>query len=196
MPHTANASAPSPTGPILSAAGSAPAAGYADDGGPTLTELLGFAHRAAADPSLLTRLALDPEERTWIALPAPGGSEAWLIGWPPGAGTGWHDHGGSQGAFATASGQLLEHSIAVDLPTEGWRALELADGVDRDRHLPAGRGRAFGARHVHQVVNPSPDEHTVSVHVYFPPLPMMRRYSRQGQLLRLETVELPQEWQA
>ncbi|WP_055590565.1 cupin domain-containing protein [Peterkaempfera griseoplana] len=162
--------------------------------GPGLSDLLDFAHRTAADPEVLSRLPLDPEQRTWIALEGPNGSEAWVIGWPPGAETGWHDHGGSRGAFVTAAGRLAEQSIAVELPTEGWRSLELVEGVDRERALPAGRGRAFGPRHVHQVVNVSEEEHAISVHVYYPPLPLLRRYSRRDRVLRLEFVEGPEEW--
>jgi hypothetical protein len=161
---------------------------------PSLTELLDFAQRSAGDPGVLARLPLDSRRRTWISLPGPGGAEAWAIGWPPGSETGWHDHGGSRGALATASGRLREDSIAVALPAEGWRLLELADGVDRGRELPAGRGRAFGSHHVHQVLNPSGFEHAVSVHVYHPPLPLIRRYRRHGLVLGLADVEQPQEW--
>ncbi|MBT2511175.1 cysteine dioxygenase [Streptomyces sp. ISL-98] len=162
---------------------------------PSAAELLEFVRRTAADAALVASLPLDPQGRTWSRLEGPGGSEAWLIGWPPGTGTGWHDHGGSQGAFATAAGSLREESLAARIPTEGWKTLELADGVDRERLLTAGRGRAFGAHHVHQVLNKSTDEHAVSVHAYYPPLPMMRRYSRTGAVLRLEHVERPEEWQ-
>ncbi|MDI5967738.1 cysteine dioxygenase [Streptantibioticus silvisoli] len=161
---------------------------------PTPEQLLAFVRRTAADPELVGRLPLDPEGRTWIRLEGPGGSEAWLIGWPPGAETGWHDHGGSHGAFATAAGELREESVAVPLPTSGWQSLELATDVDRTRHLPAGRSRAFGTHHVHQVVNASEERHAVSVHAYYPPLPLMRRYSRRGQTLRLELVERPEAW--
>ncbi|KIZ14708.1 cysteine dioxygenase [Streptomyces natalensis] len=172
-----------------------PAEGAAPGHGPSAAALLGFALRTAADTALIASLPLDPEGRTWIRLDGPGGSEAWLIGWPPGTGTGWHDHGGSRGAFATASGELTEQSLAVQLPTEGWKTLELADGVDRRRRLGDGRGRAFGPHHVHQVLNLSADTHAVSVHAYYPPLPLMRRYSRTGPVLRLEEVERPEEWQ-
>jgi hypothetical protein len=164
---------------------------------PTLGELLAFARAAAADPGLAARLhALGalPDARSWIPLAGPAGSEAWVIGWPPGAETGWHDHGGSIGAFATAAGRLHESSLAVPLPGAGWRSLELLPDLDRERTLPAGAGRAFGEHHIHQVVNPSPDEHAISVHVYYPPLPLMRRYSRRGRVLGLETVERPEQW--
>ncbi|GHC52811.1 cysteine dioxygenase [Streptomyces cinnamoneus] len=163
-------------------------------GGPSEADLLGFVRRTAADATLVSSLPLDPEGRTWIRLDGPGGSEAWLISWPPGAGTGWHDHGGSHGAFATAAGSLTEQSLAAQLPTEGWTLLELADGVDRERQLTEGSGRAFGPHHVHQVFNASSQQHAISVHAYYPPLPMMRRYSRSGPVLRLEQVELPEEW--
>ncbi|MFD8808162.1 cysteine dioxygenase [Streptomyces sp. NPDC059597] len=172
-----------------------PPAAPAPDHAPTQAELLDFVRRTAADTELIASLPLDPEGRTWVRLTGPGGSEAWLIGWPPGTGTGWHDHADSIGAFLTASGELKENALAARLPTDGWRTLELTDGVDRERRLAAGQGRAFGRHHVHEVLNDSPDRHAVSVHAYYPPLPRIRRYSRSGQVLRLEQVELPEDWQ-
>ncbi|WP_063756768.1 cysteine dioxygenase [Streptomyces sp. NRRL F-5135] len=183
--------AASETVPPAAAASSPPST----DTGPSPAELLGFVRSVASDAELISSLPLDPEGRTWLRLDGPGGSEAWLIGWPPGTGTGWHDHGGSHGAFATASGTLKEDSLAARLPTEGWKTLELAEGVDRERQLAAGEGRAFGRHHVHEVRNDSEDGHAVSVHAYYPPLPLMRRYSRTGAVLRLEQVERPEEWE-
>jgi hypothetical protein len=184
VPDVRTSSPAQPSAPARPAADTAP--------GPA--ELLEFARRAAADTALVNSLPLDPEGRTWLRLDGPGGSEAWLIGWPPGTGTGWHDHGGSHGAFVTAAGELNEQSLAARLPTEGWKTLELADGVDRERQLAAGQGRAFGAHHVHEVINPSTQRHAVSVHAYYPPLPLMRRYSRTGQMLHLEQIERPEDW--
>ncbi|OXS34696.1 cysteine dioxygenase [Streptomyces sp. XY006] len=162
---------------------------------PTQADLYDFVRRTAADSELIASLPLDPEGRTWVRLDGPGGSEAWLIGWPPGTGTGWHDHADSVGAFLTASGELKENSLAARLPTDGWKTLELTEGVDRERRLPAGQGRAFGRHHVHEVLNESRDQHAVSVHAYYPPLPQIRRYSRSGPILRLEQVERPEDWQ-
>ncbi|GGO55050.1 cysteine dioxygenase [Streptomyces daqingensis] len=199
-----SSASPAPASP-LPASGPQPAPGAAGpDRGPTTTapaaapseaELLDFVRATAADEQLVASLPLDPDGRTWLRLNGPGGSEAWIIGWPPGTGTGWHDHGGSRGAFATARGELTEDSLAARIPTEGWKTLELADGVDRERRLSAGSGRAFGPHHVHQVLNESDGTHAVSVHAYYPPLPLMRRYSRTGALLRLEQVERPGEWE-
>ncbi|MFJ4918273.1 cysteine dioxygenase [Streptomyces sp. NPDC088725] len=186
------ASAPAAVSDPAPAAVPAPASAAS---GPTAAALLAFVRRTAADAALVASLPLDPEGRTWIRLDGPAGSEAWLIAWPPGTGTGWHDHGGSHGAFSTAAGALQEDSLAVRLPTEGWKTLELAEGVDRERRLAAGEGRAFGRHHVHEVRNESETEHAISVHAYYPPLPMMRRYSRNGAVLRLEQVEVPEEWQ-
>lgn len=112
---------------------------------PTQADLLDFVRRTAADTELIASLPLDPEGRTWVRLEGPGGSEAWLIGWPPGTGTGWHDHADSVGAFLTASGELKENSLAARLPTDGWKTLELTEGVDRERRLPSGQGRASAA---------------------------------------------------
>ncbi|WP_328536317.1 cysteine dioxygenase [Streptomyces sp. NBC_00344] len=179
----------------MSLSASLPTAAPVRPSAPTATELLDFVRRIAADSELVASLPLDPGGRTWLRLEGPGGSEAWLIAWPPGTGTGWHDHGGSRGAFATASGTLKEDSLAARLPTEGWKTLELADGIDRSRRMAPGDSRSFGAHHVHQVLNESADEHAVSVHTYYPPLPLMRRYSRSGPLLRLEQIELPGEWE-
>ncbi|MDX3532409.1 cysteine dioxygenase [Streptomyces sp. ID05-39B] len=162
---------------------------------PTQADLLDFVRRTAVDSALIASLPLDPEGRTWVRLEGPGGSEAWLIGWPPGTGTGWHDHADSVGAFLTARGELKENSLAARLPSDGWKTLELSEDVDRERRLSAGKGRAFGQHHVHEVLNESREELAISVHAYYPPLPRIRRYSRTGQVLRLEQVERPEDWQ-
>lgn len=184
-----------PSGGAPAPASGRPEATPAPQGnGTSLTELLDYVRRVAADAALVATLPLDPEGRTWSRLEGPGGSEAWLISWPPGTGTGWHDHGGSHGAFAIADGELIEQSLTPQLPTEGWKTLELAEGVERQRTLPRGDGRAFGPHHVHQVLNLSAQRHAISMHAYYPPLPLMRRYSRTGPVLRLEQVEHPGEW--
>ncbi|MFI0878633.1 cysteine dioxygenase [Streptomyces parvus] len=188
-------SVPSPSSTSSTVPSSAASAASSGGAAPTIAELLEFVRRTARNEELIASLPLDPEGRTWIRLDGPGGSEAWLIGWPPGTGTGWHDHADSIGAFTTAAGALKEHSLAVRLPTDGWKTLELTDGVDRSRELATGQGRAFGQNHVHEVLNESDDEHAVSVHAYYPPLPRIRRFSRTGAVLRLEQTESPEDWQ-
>lgn len=196
-PAAPEASAPAVSAPVGPAPAVSARVGSARGvpAGPTVAELLDFVRRTAEDTALIASLPLDPEGRTWVRLDGPRGSEAWLIGWPPGTGTGWHDHADSVGAFTTASGTLKEHSLAVRLPTDGWKTLELTDGVDRERELAAGQGRAFGQNHVHEVLNESDSVHAVSVHAYYPPLPRIRRFSRTGAVLRLEQTEVPEDWQ-
>jgi hypothetical protein len=188
---TTNPTTTTASAPAVATAGTASATTTV---APDASSLLAFARAAAADPEVLGRLTLHPTERTWVRLEGPGGSEAWLIGWPPGSETGWHDHGGSSGAFVTASGELSELSLAMPLPSSGWRSLELEAGVDRQRRLTSGRGRAFGPHHVHQVTNPSTADHAVSVHVYHPPLPRLRRYERSGPVLSVVAVETQEDW--
>ncbi|MFE2060019.1 cysteine dioxygenase [Streptomyces sp. NPDC056465] len=190
-PATPGADAGVPVPPDAVAA----AATGPDAPAPSAAELLDFVRRTAGDTALVASLPLDPEGRTWLRLQGPGGSEAWLISWPPGTGTGWHDHAESTGAFTVAAGALREHSLAARLPTDGWKTLELNEGVDRTRLLATGQGRAFGQHHVHEVLNESAEEHAVSVHAYYPPLPQIRRYSRTGTVLRLEQTEHPEDWQ-
>ncbi|WP_189134557.1 cysteine dioxygenase [Wenjunlia tyrosinilytica] len=161
---------------------------------PSLAELLDFARRSAADAELIASLKPETFERSWRRLEGPGGCEAWLLAWPPGSETGWHDHGGSSGAFVTAVGGLTEYSLATELPTGGWRTLELLEGQDRTRELGPGQGRAFGPRHVHQVVNESETEYAISVHVYHPLVPVIHRYGRKGNVLTLKAVERSEDW--
>ncbi|NEC24077.1 cysteine dioxygenase [Streptomyces parvus] len=195
VPTAGSVPSPSSASSIVSSSASAASAASSGGAAPTIAELLEFVRRTARNEELIASLPLDPEGRTWIRLDGPGGSEAWLIGWPPGTGTGWHDHADSIGAFTTAAGALKEHSLAVRLPTDGWKTLELTDGVDRSRELATGQGRAFGQNHVHEVLNESEDVHAVSVHAYYPPLPRIRRFSRTGAVLRLEQTESPEDWQ-
>jgi len=84
--------------------------------------------------------------------------DIWIISWLPGQSTGFHDHGGSVGAFAVASGVLQEIR---------------ADGAC---HI-AERGKAFsfGPDYAHDVRNDSAAL-AVSIHAYSPPLNEMNEY--------------------
>ncbi|MFI6978427.1 cysteine dioxygenase [Embleya sp. NPDC050154] len=162
---------------------------------PSTRSSLDFVLTAVRDRELVSTLRLDPEQRTWSRLPVPGGGEAWLIGWPPGSSTGFHDHGGARGAFAVARGELTEQVLRVrSLPIVVGGAVELEPRQPEARLLRAGRGRAFGASHVHDVRNRSDVEHAISVHVYSPALPSMRHYLRVGNRLTLTTIENATDW--
>jgi len=83
----------------------------------------------------------------------------------PGCGksTGFHDHGGANGAFSVVWG-ALDECVA---PRSGSR---------RRAAVTQGRVRAFGPHYVHDVRNTAKDSVAVSLHAYSPPLSAMTRY--------------------
>lgn len=128
----------------------------------TPSQLLRTARLFATDPELPDLVDLRSTERTWRRLDATAHLEIWVIGWPAGTSTGWHDHLQSEGAFLTVEGTLVEQS---------W-----SQGAVHERLLGAGEGRGFGAAHVHTVAAVA-DGPALSVHVYSPALRGMTRYS-------------------
>jgi predicted metal-dependent enzyme (double-stranded beta helix superfamily) len=118
----------------------------------------------------VARVRLDPEGRWYEQIRVNDSCELWLISWLPGQSTGFHDHGGANGAFGVVWGELDEHMAARD---PAGPAGSVGTAV---RAVSAGQVRAFGAHHVHDVGNSSPDSVAVSVHGYSPPLSAMTRY--------------------
>jgi predicted metal-dependent enzyme (double-stranded beta helix superfamily) len=112
----------------------------------------------------VARVRLDPEGRWYEQIRVDDALELWLISWLPGQSTGFHDHGGANGAFGVVWGQLDEHVLVRGV------AAATANPV------PAGEVRSFGPRYVHDVRNASSGSVAVSVHAYSPPLTAMRRY--------------------
>ena len=124
----------------------------------------------------LERVRLSPDGRWYERVHADSDHEVWLISWLPGQATGLHDHGGSCGAFAVAFGALEERDITSV------------------RAVGVGEVRQFGPGHLHDVRNTSTAP-AISVHVYAPPLAMMRRYDLDddGQVVELAT-ETEVDW--
>ncbi|MCG5466349.1 cysteine dioxygenase family protein [Micromonospora sp. MED01] len=137
--------------------------------------------RGWADPAgWPVALRFDSAERWYARLAVSDEHEVWALSWLPGQGTDLHDHGGSSGAFRVVSGVLTEETVSA--------------GRLRPRLLPAGTGRRFGARHVHQVTNRGVDP-AVSVHVYRPALLRMTRYHiLDGRLRVSEVAEAGRSW--
>jgi predicted metal-dependent enzyme (double-stranded beta helix superfamily) len=158
-----------------------------------LPGLLALASRLADAPGLTDLLSPPADQRAWLPLDAGAGAQAWLIAWPPGTGTGWHDHGGAAGAIVTLAGELTERSVTAPRDHDYGRALTLPDGTGRVRRLSEGAGRAFSGRHVHEVVNEGATT-AYSVHVYSPVLPLMRHYAASGETLVLVGVETREDW--
>jgi len=160
---------------------------------PSPADLLDLARWLAAEPGLINRLPVAADERSWLALPARPGLQAWLIAWPAGTGTGWHDHGDAKGAMVVAAGELTERSTRRPADHAEGAGLDLPDEDARIRRFALADGRSFGARHVHEVTNES-SRTAYSVHVYYPDLTLMRRYVHSGGRLLPIGAESAQDW--
>ena len=136
------------------------------------------------DPDLVSSLPVSAAERTWVRLTTPGDLAAWVIRWPAGTSTGWHDHIGEDGegvhgTFVVVQGLLLESS---------WSGRAVVR-----RRLGSGGTRSFGPSYVHDVASIG-DEPAVSVHVYSPQLAAMRTYSVDSGELALTGIGPLDEW--
>jgi hypothetical protein len=127
------------------------------------------------------RVRLSVEERWYERLELTEHHETWLISWLPGQSTGFHDHGGSRGAFTVALGELEELS------------LDGTDGALHARRLTAGAARAFGPRFLHDVRNTAGGP-AVTIHAYSPPLSRMSQYELRAGGLRRTAVEVAEQW--
>jgi hypothetical protein len=148
-----------------------------------------------AETADLPQLLPVTAERSWIALSNPAGWDAWLIAWPAGSDTGWHDHQGAAGVFYVARGVLTEFSLAggrsaaVASSAGEPAAAPIANWTDvRTRRVEAGRGRGLDTFHVHHVVNEY-DQPAYSVHAYSPRLYGMTRYIWRDDTLVLAGLE-------
>src|SRR5436189_5763059 len=135
--------------------------------------------RLAASPAeWLGRVRLNPEGRWYERIHLDDSHEVWVISWLPGQATGFHDHGGSAGAFAVVWGTLVERRVVGARTT----------GQVLAKPIGAGGTRAFGPRYIHDVRNAAAASVAVSVHAYSPPLPAMTRYElTPGGLVKLDT---------
>lgn len=135
------------------------------------------AHLGSHDP--LAHVDLTVPERTWARVGSAAGADIWLITWPAGSSTGWHDHGSASGAFVVLTGSLTEYV---------WT------GVARARTLGAASVREFDGSHIHDVVNHG-SETAVSLHAYAPGLTAMTRYELVRGRLQVTSVEQRgEEW--
>jgi predicted metal-dependent enzyme (double-stranded beta helix superfamily) len=104
-----------------------------------------------------------PEQRIFVPLDAPTGTEAWLICWMPGHDTGFHDHDLSSGAVTIVKGTLREDRL-------GW------GGGTSSTLYRVGDTFDFGPTDIHRVIHPG-GEPAVSIHVYSPELRRMGAYA-------------------
>ncbi|MEV0736688.1 cysteine dioxygenase family protein [Streptomyces sp. NPDC050549] len=143
-------------------------------------ELLELASSIATDPgSWREHVAFDDDKRHYVSLYRDAHVDVWVLCWTPRSDTGWHDHDVSSGAVAVAEGALVEHNLAVGVPS-------LATEV------PAGQVFCFGPDHIHRLTGR--DAGSVSIHTYSPPLWRMGQYTvaRNG-ILRRTSVSYADE---
>jgi len=143
---------------------------------------------AATPRDWMSRVRLSPDERWYERTHADEQYEVWLISWPPGQGTGFHDHGGSAGAFGVVWGTLEEHQAgtAGTAGTAGRPSVTAAS-------VTGGRVRSFGPAYIHDVRNTS-EAVAVSVHAYSPPLTEMTRYDLSENGLIVLDTEAADQW--
>ena len=112
-------------------------------------------------------------ERTWVRVEHGQDADIWLITWPAGSSTGWHDHGSAAGAFVVLEGALTEYV---------WT------GVATATTLTSPGVREFDGSHIHDVVNHGVRT-AVSLHAYAPSLAAMTRYELVRGRLQVTSVE-------
>jgi predicted metal-dependent enzyme (double-stranded beta helix superfamily) len=130
-------------------------------------QLADVVRRVAASPAeWLTRVRLNPASRWYEQIHLDDSHEVWVISWLPGQATGFHDHGGSAGAFTVVLGTLMERRVV------GGQA----SGHVLAKPVGASGARSFGPRYIHDLRNATAASVAVSVHAYSPPIPRMTRY--------------------
>jgi predicted metal-dependent enzyme (double-stranded beta helix superfamily) len=146
-------------------------------------QLAAEVRRLTATPAeWVARVRLDPEGRWYERIHMTDGYEVWLISWLPGQSTGFHDHGGSAGAFGVVWGTLDECVMP------GGSSPALVSKVT------SGDARVFGPRYVHDVRNSATGSVAVSVHAYSPPLSAMTRYDLTPGGLIVAATEGEEDW--
>jgi rhodanese-related sulfurtransferase len=150
----------------------------------TPEELAAIVLETASTSDWLDRVRLRAEGRWYERLYHGPDHDLWVISWLPGQSTGFHDHGGSAGAFVVTLG-VLEEGRAGEPPHPVYP------------HQP----RAFSSDYAHDVRNVSLAP-AISIHAYSPPLDEMNEYELDGTELvprertTGEVSTLDQEWPA
>jgi Uncharacterized conserved protein, contains double-stranded beta-helix domain len=100
--------------------------------------------------------------------------EVWLVTWPPGATTDWHDHGAAAGAVVVVRGELIDRLWKGG--SEHWRELTNGDEI------------AIAPQTAHNLTNVG-DEVAITIHAYSPGLAEMTPYAwENGQPVAIDTT--------
>jgi quercetin dioxygenase-like cupin family protein len=125
------------------------------------------------------RVRFTAGRRHAVRIAAADTYEAWLLTFRPGQSTGWHDHGGSGGAFIVMEGELRERVFGEDCV--------------RERLVLPGRVTTFDAACVHDLA--ALHVPAVAIYVATPALTRMARYDvRDGQLAIRSHKSTIEDW--
>lgn len=120
---------------------------------------------ASCPETWIERVRLTTDRRWYERLYNGSDYDVWVIAWMPGQSTGFHDHGGSSGAYCVVNGSLEERRPG-----------------EESRVIAAGEVQAFGPTQVHDVRNAS-SAPAISLHAYSPALTEMTHYAvEEGEL--------------
>jgi len=141
-------------------------------------ELAGLAVAAATDARRWRHLIeFDENERFALKIDETDEHDLWLLTWLPEQETGWHDHGGSIGAFAIARGALCERRFVRG---RGRQELRLGPGGSRIVPDPV----------LHNVANRD-GARAISLHAYSPPLRTMTYFDEKQNVQQVADVRVP-----
>lgn len=129
-----------------------------------------FVRQVASNESLWSPLVRYTEPRLRLSLMDVPEMDVRLLTWAPGQGTGFHDHGGSAGAFVVVRGSIRE---------------DIVDDAGQLHHRTHRTGdiASFSRDVVHDMRNDS-TEGTVTIHAYRPKLAGMRYYRHENGQVR------------
>jgi rhodanese-related sulfurtransferase/predicted metal-dependent enzyme (double-stranded beta helix superfamily) len=121
---------------------------------------------ASCPETWIERVRLTTDRRWYERLYKGSDYDVWVISWMPGQSTGFHDHGGSSGAYCVVNGSLEERRPG-----------------EESRVVATGEVQTLGPTQVHDVRNAS-SAPAISLHAYSPPLTEMTHYATEGGDLR------------
>jgi len=130
---------------------------------------------AACPDTWFERVRLTSDRRWYERLYNGSDYDVWVISWMPGQSTGFHDHGGSSGAYCVVSGTLEDRRPG-----------------EESRIVAAGSVQALGPAQVHDVRNASAAP-AISLHAYSPALTEMTHYDVEDVDLRPAALRPPIE---
>lgn len=128
----------------------------------TSDQLARMAKLFAREGAAVSAVKPDGTERQRHQLTKTPHLEVWVVNWPPGASTGWHDHGAAAGAMVVVEGDLIERQ---------WKG-----GSEQWRELGAEDETTITPQTAHEVTNVG-DGFAVTVHAYSPGLTEMTPYA-------------------